>query len=70
MKGLQEVLALPRVIVKLFDLETGHAEWLPAAGRHRVRVGPGVRFPLALMGDVDSLRRGEVQERHPRSAYR
>src|SRR5438093_1450170 len=32
-----------------------------AVGRRRVRLGPGVRFPLALMGDVDALRRGELQ---------
>src|SRR6266851_537943 len=31
------------------------------AGRARVRVGPGVRFSLTLMGDVEGLRRGEMQ---------
>ncbi len=58
---VRELLGVPRAIVNLFDLEAGEGEWLAAAGRRRVHVGPGVRFPLALMGDVDALRRGEVQ---------
>ena len=58
---LRELLGVPRAIVNLFDFETGEAEWLAAAGRRRVRVGPGVRFPLSLMGDIDGLRRGELQ---------
>ena len=58
---LRDLLAVPRVIVNLFDLEAGKAEWLAAAGRRRLHVGPGIRFPLALMGDVDALRRGEPQ---------
>ena len=58
---LRDLLGVPRAIVNLFDLAAGEAEWLAAAGRHRVRLGPGVRFPLALMGDVEALRRGELQ---------
>jgi PAS domain S-box-containing protein len=58
---LRDLLGVPRAILNLFDLAAGQAEWLAAAGRHRVRLGPGVRFPLALMGDVDALRRGELQ---------
>ena len=58
---LRDLLGVPRAIVNLFDLATGEVEWLAAAGRRRLRVGPGVRFPLALMGDVEALRRGELQ---------
>ena len=58
---MRELLGVPRAIVNLFDLEAGKAEWLAAAGRRRIHVTPGVRFPLALMGDVDALRRGEPQ---------
>ena len=58
---LRELLGVPRAIVNLFDFETGEAEWLAAAGRRRIRVGPGVRFPLSLMGNIDGLRRGELQ---------
>jgi len=58
---VRELLGVPRVIVNLFDLGAGEAEWLAAAGRRRIHVTPGVRFPLALMGDVDGLRRGEPQ---------
>src|SRR5206468_3376509 len=59
--GLRDLLGVPRIIVNLFDLATGEAEWLAAAGRRRIRRGPGVRFSLTLMGDVEALRRGEVQ---------
>jgi PAS domain S-box-containing protein len=58
---LRDLLGVPRAIVNMFDLETGEVEWLAAIGRRRLRTGPGVRFPLALMGDVEALRRGEVQ---------
>jgi PAS domain S-box-containing protein len=58
---LRELLGVPRVIVNLFDHEAGEVEWLAAAGRRRMHVGPGVRFSLELMGDVVGLRRGEVQ---------
>jgi PAS domain S-box-containing protein len=58
---LRGLLGVPRAIVNVFDLEAGEAEWLAAAGRRRIHAGPGVRFSLTLMGDVESLRRGEVQ---------
>jgi signal transduction histidine kinase len=58
---LRELLGLPRVIVNLFDLEAGEVEWLAAAGRRRVRAGPGIRYSLQLAGDIEALRRGEPQ---------
>ena len=58
---LRDLLGVPRAIVNLFDLAAGEVEWLAAAGRRRLHVGPGVRFPLRLMGDIEALRRGEVQ---------
>lgn len=58
---VRELLGVPRAIVNLFDLEAGEVEWLAAAGRRRIHVGPGVQFPLVLMGDADALRRGELQ---------
>src|SRR5438309_10668632 len=58
---LRDLLGVPRAIVNRFDLATGEVEWLAAAGRRRIRLGPGVRFPLSLMGDVEALRRGEPQ---------
>src|SRR5438132_4130031 len=61
LRRLRDLLGVPRAIVNLFDLATGEVEWLAAAGRRRVRLGPGVRFPLSLMGDVEALRRGEPQ---------
>jgi PAS domain S-box-containing protein len=58
---VRELLRVPRAIVNLFNLAAGEAEWLAAAGRRRIHVTPGVRFPLALMGALDGLRRGEPQ---------
>lgn len=57
----RELLGVARAIVNLFDLEKGEVEWLAAAGRHRVHVGPGIRYPIQLMGSVESLRKGETQ---------
>ena len=58
---LRNLLGVPRAIVNLFDLAAGEVQWLAAAGRRRVHRGPGVRFPLSMMGDVEALRRGELQ---------
>jgi PAS domain S-box-containing protein len=58
---LRELLGVPRAVVNLFDLANGEVEWLAAAGRRRVRVGPGVRYSIQFMGDVGALRRGERQ---------
>jgi signal transduction histidine kinase len=61
LRPLRDLLGVPRAIVNLFDFEAGESEWLVAIGRHRMHVGPGVRYPLALMGDLEALRRGEPQ---------
>jgi signal transduction histidine kinase len=58
---LREVLGVPRAIVNLFDLAAGEVQWLAAAGRRRTHVGPGVRFPLQYMGDLEALKRNEPQ---------
>ena len=61
LQPLRDLLAVPRVVVNLFDFAAGEVEWLAAAGRHHTRSGPGVRYPLRFMGDVEALKRGEVQ---------
>ena len=58
---LRNLLGVPRTIVNLFDLAAGEVEWLAAVGRHRVHVGPGVRYPIQFMGDLESLRQGAPQ---------
>jgi signal transduction histidine kinase/ActR/RegA family two-component response regulator len=58
---LRDLLGVPRAIVNLFDWATGEVEWLAAVGRHRIRRGPGVRYPVRFAGDLDALRRGEPQ---------
>ena len=58
---LRELLDVPRTVVNIFDFAAGEVEWLAAAGRRRIRTGPGVRYSLQLMGDIDALRRGEAQ---------
>src|SRR2546428_183210 len=61
LRRLRELLGVPRAIVNVFDFATGEAEWLAAAGRHRIHLRPGGRFPLGLMGDLDALRGGGLQ---------
>ena len=61
LRRLRDLLGVPRAIVNMFDLEAGEVEWLAAIGRRRLRLGPGVRYPLIMMGDVEALRRGELQ---------
>jgi len=61
LQPMRELLGVPRAVVNLFDHAAGQVEWLAAAGRHRTHVGPGVRYPLHFMGDLDALRRGEPQ---------
>lgn len=61
LQPLRELLGVPRAIVNLFDLERGEVEWLAAAGRRRIHVGPGVRYSIRLMGDLEALERGEPQ---------
>jgi len=58
---LRQLLGVPRVVVNRFDLAKGEVEWIAAAGRQRTHVGPGVRYSIALMGDVERLRCGEPQ---------
>ena len=58
---LRELLDVPRAIVNRFDLAAGEVEWIAAAGRRRTHVGPGVRYPLNFMGDLEWLQRGEPQ---------
>jgi signal transduction histidine kinase len=58
---LRELLGVPRAIVNKFDLANGQVEWIAAAGRRRTHVGPGVRYSIRLMGNVEALRRGETQ---------
>jgi PAS domain S-box-containing protein len=59
---VRRLLGAARAIVNLFDHAAGEVEWLAAAGRHRVRVGPGVRYSMRLMGDLAAMKRGEPQK--------
>jgi signal transduction histidine kinase len=61
LRPLRDLLGVPRAIVNLIDLESGQVEWLAAVGRQRAHVGPGVRYPIALLGDIEALRRGQTQ---------
>src|SRR5438132_13739972 len=61
LRPLRDLLGVPRAIVNLFDFEAGEVEWLAAIGRRRLHAGPGVRYPMKLAGDVEALRRGEMQ---------
>ena len=61
LQPLRELLGVARVVVNMFDHATGEVEWLAAAGRHRIHLGPGIRYPMRLMGNVEALKRGESQ---------
>ncbi|HEV8438138.1 MAG TPA: ATP-binding protein [Methylomirabilota bacterium] len=61
LRPLRDLLGVPRAVVNMFDLAAGEVEWLAAVGRRRIHVGPGVRYSLQLMGDIEALRRGELQ---------
>ena len=61
LQPLRELLNARRAIVNMIDDESGEAEWMAAAGQHRTHVGPGVRFPAQLLGNLDALKRGEPQ---------
>src|SRR2546427_7003378 len=58
LRPLRDLLGVPRAIVNLFDLDTGEVEWLAPIRRQRLHVGAGGRYPIALMGDLETLRRG------------
>ena len=60
-KPLRELLGVSRAIVNRFDLAAGEVEWVAAAGRRRVHTGPGVRYSIGMMGELEALRRGETQ---------
>ena len=60
-RPLRELLDVSRVVINIFDLGSGEVEWLAAAGRRRIHVGPGIRYSIRLMGDVEALKRGEPQ---------
>jgi signal transduction histidine kinase len=58
---LRDLLGVPRAIVNLFDWTNNEVEWLAAVGRHRMHLGPGLRYPMSLAGNLEGLRRGEPQ---------
>jgi signal transduction histidine kinase len=58
---LRQLLGVSRAIVNRIDAAAGEVEWIAAAGRRRTHVGPGVRYSVRMMGDVEALKRGETQ---------
>src|SRR5258708_14611556 len=58
---LRDLLDVPRAIVNLFDWTNNEVEWLAALGRRRMHLGPGLRYPMTLAGNLEGLRRGEPQ---------
>src|SRR2546430_13597404 len=59
-----------RSIVNLFDLHAGTVEWLAGVGRHRTHPGPGVRFSLEFMGDVEADRKStRLNSSHSQISY-
>jgi signal transduction histidine kinase len=61
LRPLRDLLGVPRAIVNIFDMDAGRVEWLAAVGRRRFYRGPAIRYPIALAGNLEALRRGEPQ---------
>jgi signal transduction histidine kinase/CheY-like chemotaxis protein len=61
LRRLRPLLGTPRAVVTLFDLAAGEGEWLAVDADRPSVVGSGVRFPLVMMGALESLARGELQ---------
>jgi PAS domain S-box-containing protein len=63
LRRLRPLLGALRASVAIFDLPAGRGEWLAVEVRGRAGLGRGarVRFPLATLGDIAALRKGEVQ---------
>ncbi len=61
LQHLRRLVAAPRAAVALYDLGAGEAEWLAVHTDGPTALGPGVRFPLEMAGDLAALGRGEVQ---------
>ncbi|HVS09269.1 MAG TPA: ATP-binding protein, partial [Planctomycetota bacterium] len=61
LRRLRPLLGAPRAVVTVFDLEAGEGEWLAVDASVPTSIGPGARFPLRMLGDLEALRRGEVQ---------
>ena len=61
LRRLAPLLGDARATVALFDYAAGEGEWLAAATSGRGFVAAGRRFPLELVGDLEPLRRGELQ---------
>lgn len=58
---LRQLIGVPRAVLAVLHEPEGEAEWLAVDVEGSTTLGPGVRFPLAMLGDPDTLRRGEVQ---------
>ena len=61
LRQLRRLVQAPRAVLALYDVAKGDATWLAVDVAGQTELRAGVRFPLAMMGDLAALRRGEVQ---------
>lgn len=61
LRHLRRLLRAPRAALARYDLGAGDATWLAVDVESESPLAAGMRFPRRLMGDLASLRRGEVQ---------
>jgi diguanylate cyclase (GGDEF)-like protein/PAS domain S-box-containing protein len=57
---LRQLLGM-RIVVNKIDPQRNESEWLVATGPRRIHTSTGGPEPLALMGDIAALKRGEPQ---------
>jgi len=61
LQPVRRLLGVARANINLVDADATDVEWFASAGRSRTHIGEGLRFPIHLIGDVEGLRRGEIQ---------
>jgi len=61
LRHFRRLVRAPRAVLALYDFAAGEGTWLAVDVEGHTERPAGTRFPLELMGDIDGLRRGEVQ---------
>jgi PAS domain S-box-containing protein len=60
-RPLRGLLDVRRITIGICDPAAGEVQWLAAAGGSLPPTGPGLRYAMRFLGDVEALRRGEPQ---------
>jgi GAF domain-containing protein len=61
LRHFRRLVRTPRAVLALYDFSVGEGTYVAVEADGHTERPAGTRFPLALMGDLDALRRGETQ---------